>query len=79
MGQVHILWIYQGNGFAFHTDSNGTITIHLGKIGQGAYNSEFEKTDPFYQIYVNGEPTNYRVNSTGTGLNTLVQVNLPKK
>ena len=65
-----------GDGFSFRTNDNGTIVIHLGKICQGAYNSEFSKTDPFYQIYVDGQPTDYKVNSTGTGLNTFVPVNL---
>jgi hypothetical protein len=67
-----------GDGFSFHTDSNGTIIIHLGKIGQGAYNTEFGNTDPFYQVYINGEPTNYKINSTGTGLTTFVPVDLSK-
>jgi hypothetical protein len=65
-----------GDNFSFHTDSNGTIIIHLGKICEGAYSPEFAKTDPFFQIYVNGQQTNYRVNSTGTGLNTFVGVDL---
>jgi hypothetical protein len=36
--------------------------------------SNFENTEPFYQVYVNGEPTDYRVNRTGTGLNAFLPV-----
>jgi hypothetical protein len=68
-----------GNGFSFHTDANGTIVIHLGKIGEGAYNSEFGKTDPFYQVYINGQSTEYKVNSTGTGLNTFMTIDLSNR
>ena len=68
-----------GDNFSFHPDSNGTIIIHLGKIGEGAYSPYFGKTDAFYQIYVDGQSTNYSVNSTGTGLSTLVSVDLSKR
>ena len=68
-----------GDNFSFHTDSNGTIVIHLGRIGEGAYSPQFSQTDPFYQIYVNGQPTDYRVNSTGTGLSTFMPVDLSKR
>jgi hypothetical protein len=36
--------------------------------------SNLENTEPFYQVYVNGEPTDYRVNSTGTGLSAFLPV-----
>jgi hypothetical protein len=65
-----------GDAFSFHTGSNGTIVIHLGRIEEGSYSTQFSKTDPFFQIYVNGQSTNYKVNSTGTGLNTFILVDL---
>lgn len=59
-----------GNGFAFHTDINGTVTLHLGRIGENVYNGSFVETDPYYLVYVNGKPTSppLKVTSTGTGI-----------
>ena len=67
-----------GHGFSFHTDVNGSLTIHLGKIGESVYNGSFTKTDPYYVIQVNGKPEQLRVNSTGTGLVKEFQINLAK-
>jgi hypothetical protein len=41
--------------------------------------SNLENTEPFYQVYVNGEPTDYRVNSTGTGLSAFLPVDPSKR
>jgi hypothetical protein len=41
--------------------------------------SNLENTEPFYQAYVNGEPTDYRVNRTGTGLNAFLPVDPSKR
>jgi hypothetical protein len=57
-----------GNGLAFHTDFNGTATIHLGKIEPQTYNSSFTQTDQFYLLYVNGKSTDQKVTSTGNGI-----------
>jgi hypothetical protein len=57
-----------GNGFSFHTDTNGTVILHLGRIGENVYNGSFVETDPHYLVRVNGKPTPLKVTSTGTGL-----------
>jgi len=62
-----------GEGFSFYTDANGTVTVHLGKL---TYVAPFEKTDPYYWIYVNGQNTGHNVTSTGTGKAQLVEIDL---
>jgi len=65
-----------GQGYVFHTDTNGKVTLHLGKL---AYVAPFEKTDPYYWIYVNGQNTGQNVTSTGTGQTHLVEIDLTGK
>jgi hypothetical protein len=62
-----------GEGYAFHTDANGAIILHLGRL---AYTAAFGKTDQYYLIYVNGQNTGHSVTSTGTGLTQLVEIDL---
>ncbi|MDT8781110.1 MAG: hypothetical protein IAX22_00490 [Candidatus Bathyarchaeota archaeon] len=57
----------------FYTDVNGTATFHLGKpnfIGQ------YEKTDLFYKVLIDGKETNYNITSTGTGKCVLLEISL---
>lgn len=65
-----------GHGLAFYTDMNGTIAVHLGKIGPNTYNNSFAKTDSFYIVYVNGKPTQQKITSTGTGIETEVLIEI---
>jgi hypothetical protein len=65
-----------GQGYAFHTDTDGRVTIHLGKL---AYTAPFEKTDLYYWIYVNGQNTRHNVTSTGSGQTQLVEIDLSRK
>ena len=67
-----------GNGFSFHTDINGTVTAHIGLLGENVYNNSFVETDPYYLVYVNGEPTPtpLRVTSTGRGIVKVVETDL---
>lgn len=62
-----------GEGFSFHTGTNGTVTLHLGKL---AYAASFEKTDAYYWIYVDGQNTGHNVTSTGTGQTNIVEIDL---
>jgi hypothetical protein len=62
-----------GWGLSFHTDINGTVTLHLGKL---EYNKSFERTDAYYWIYINGHNTGCKVTSTGTGETHLVQIEI---
>jgi hypothetical protein len=57
----------------FHTDVNGETLLHLGKAN---FVREYQGTDTFYIIYVDGAPTKYNVTSTGTGLTKTVNVAL---
>jgi hypothetical protein len=57
----------------FYTDSNGTVTLHLGSMN---YNANAGDTEPFYRVYVNGIDTGFNVTSTGTGQTHFVEINL---
>jgi len=57
----------------FHTDVNGTVTLHLGKP---YYINEFKGSEEYYWIYVNGQNTGYNVTSTGTGQIRSVEIDL---
>ena len=59
----------------FYTDTNGTVTLHLGSM---SYNANAGSTDSFYRIYVNGINTGYTVTSTGTGKAHFIEVDLTK-
>jgi hypothetical protein len=52
------------DGREFHTDVNGAVTLHLGKM---CYINEFKGSEEYYWIYVNGQNTGHNVTSTGTG------------
>lgn len=67
-----------GHGFSFLTDSNGTVTIHLGRIGESVYTEDFANTNPYYVVYVNGNPTKQKVTSTGTGMVREISIDLAK-
>jgi hypothetical protein len=57
----------------FHTDVNGTVTLHLGKP---FYINEFKGSEEYYWVYVDGQNTGYNTTSTGTGQIHLVEINL---
>jgi hypothetical protein len=65
-----------GHGFSFHSDLNGMVTLHLGRIGLNVYNNSFTKTDSYYIINVNGKAIAQTVTSTGTGLVNNVTIDL---
>ncbi|HUJ84743.1 MAG TPA: transglutaminase domain-containing protein [Candidatus Acidoferrales bacterium] len=67
-----------GNGFSFHTDINGTVTIRLGKIGANVYQGSFTQTQPYYVVYVNGKSTQQKVTSTGTGITAEINIDLTR-
>jgi hypothetical protein len=60
------------NDRTFHTDFNGTVTLHLGKLH---YINEFKGSEEYYWIYVNGQNTGYNVTSTGTDQIRPVDIN----
>jgi hypothetical protein len=60
---------------SFHTDVNGTVTIHMGKP---LYINEFKESEEYYWIYVNGENTGRNIASTETGRTRLVQIDVNK-
>ncbi len=68
--------ILPGHGYSFHTDTNGTVKVNLGKICETAYTNEFAKTEPYYTICVNGKATQSTCNSTGTGIETEILIEL---
>lgn len=57
----------------FHTDVNGTVTLHMGKPH---YINEFRGSEEYYWIYVNGQPTGRNVTSTGTSQIQFVEIPL---
>jgi len=59
---------------SFFTGTNGEVTFHLGAL---TYNESASKYDSFYWIYVNGERTEYKVTSNGTGESHLIEIDLP--
>ena len=61
------------DGNAFHTDVNGTISLHMGKPH---YINGFKGSEEFYWIYADGQNTGYNVTSTGTGLVHSVEIDL---
>jgi hypothetical protein len=61
------------DGLAFHTDANGTITLHLGSLH---YVSQYKGSEEYYWIYVNGLDTGRNVTSTGAGIVRQVDVDL---
>lgn len=56
---------------SFYTDTNGIITLHLGKT---YFIYPYQGTDNYYRIWVDGQKTIYTVTSTGTGQTTPVNV-----
>lgn len=60
---------------AFHTDVNGTVTLHMGELH---YVNAFAGSEEYYWVYVNGKNTGYKVTSTGTGITQLLEIELPK-
>jgi hypothetical protein len=63
------------NDYTFHTNFNGTVTLHLGNLH---YINEFKGSEEYYWIYVNGQNTGFNVTSTGTGQIYSVQVDLSR-
>lgn len=57
----------------FHSDGNGTITIHLGAL---TYNEKAKQYDSCYWIYVNDKNTGRNVTSTGSGKTHLIEIDL---
>ena len=65
-----------GNGLTFQTDTNGTVTLHMGQIEEDVYIRSFIETQPFYRVQVNGNPTPLEVISTGTGITTELEIDI---
>jgi len=61
------------DGCQFHTDVNGTVTLHMGKVH---YINKFKGSEEYYWIYINGQDTGCNVTSTGTGQIHLVEFSL---
>jgi hypothetical protein len=61
------------NDRTFHTDVNGTVTLHMGK---SHYVNEFKGSEEYYWIYVNSQNTGHNVTSTGTGQIQFVEIDL---
>lgn len=57
----------------FYSDSNGTVSLQLGKLN---FNSNAGETDSFYRIYVNGILTKYIATSTGSNSSQLIEIDL---
>lgn len=69
--QIFLEHTFRGQSFEvpggtqqFYTNSNGTVTLHLGGLD---YNANAEKVDRFFNIYVNGVKSDYTVRSLGVG------------
>jgi hypothetical protein len=65
MGSESIIQTLPYSKMAFHTDDNGTVTLHLGKP---VYIGIYQETEPYYWIYVNGKNQSRTVTSTGASL-----------
>jgi hypothetical protein len=65
-----------GNGLSFQTDTNGTVTLHLGQIEENVYIRSFVDTQPFYLVRVNGKTTPLKIISTGTGITTELETDI---
>ena len=61
------------DGCQFHTDVNGTVTLHMGNVH---YINEFKGSEEYYWIYVEDQNTGYNVTSTGTGQVHFVEIDL---
>jgi hypothetical protein len=59
------------DGCTFHTNVNGTVTLHMGKLH---YSGEYIGSEEYYWVYVNGRDTSHNVTSTGTGITQLVEI-----
>jgi len=58
----------------FHSDVNGTIEMNLGPLTYN--NSRIEPAEPYYWIYVNGQNTEFKVNSMGSGRFVYIEIDL---
>jgi len=57
-----------------YTDVNGTIEMNMGPT---TYNhSKIEPAEPYYWIYVNGQKTEFKVNSMGIGRFVSIEIDL---
>jgi hypothetical protein len=65
-----------GNGLTFQTDTNGTVTLHIGQIQEDVYIKSFIDTQPFYLVQINGKTTSLEVISTGTGITTELEIDI---
>ena len=60
----------------YYTNVSGIAVVYLG--GSGYNKSNLGKWDPYFEVYVNGEPTGIRVRSTATGKMHLISIDLAK-
>ena len=60
----------------FNTDSNGTVTLHLGELN---YSEASGNTDHFFKIYVDGKETGLTVQSSGSNETRYAEIDFPRK
>jgi hypothetical protein len=61
------------DGCTFHTNVNGTVMLHIGKLH---YIGKYKGSEEYYWIYANGQNTGHNVTSTGTGITQRVEIDL---
>lgn len=59
-----------------HSDVNGTVEFNLGPLAYN--NSKIEPAEPYYWIYVNGQNTELKVSSSGSGQSIYVEADLAR-